>query len=117
MLLLLKHLRVSPTPSSAWDAVGSLQVAGHGRQATSYLVNQPVDAHGKEIVDIARSVVDIIRSHSQLDKDQLKLWVGIDYEALGFIGRIAFLEYNVRIFQTQVVEIIALDVVPKLRQN
>jgi hypothetical protein len=92
-----------------------LRVADDSREAVSYLVNQPVDAHSKEVVDIAGFVVDAIRSHSHIDNDQKKLLVGIDYEALGSIGRIAFLEYAVRIFQAQVVEIVALDVVPKLR--
>jgi hypothetical protein len=92
-----------------------LRVSDDSRPAVSYLVNQPVDAHSKEVVDIAGFVVDAIRSHSHMDNDHRKLLVGVDYEALGFIGRIAFLEYAVRISQAQVAEIAALDVVPKLR--
>jgi hypothetical protein len=91
-----------------------LQATDGDRKAISYLVNQPVDAHSKEALNIELQLVDAIRSQSHKDTDQLKVSLGVDYEAMGFIGRVAYLEYAVRIAQSQVVEIVALNVVPKV---
>src|SRR5438477_4812625 len=91
-----------------------LKAADDNRKAVSYVVNQPVDAHSRETLDIARQVVDAIQAQSHVNDGQRKVLLGVNFEALGYIGSVAYLEYAIRVAQGQIVEIITVDAVPKL---
>jgi hypothetical protein len=90
-----------------------LKATDDNQPGVSYAANQPLDAHGKETLDVARYLVDVIRLQSREENSQRRVWLGVNYEALGTIGGIAYLQYSVRVSQGQVVEIFPIDVVPK----
>jgi len=91
-----------------------LKTTNDDRQASSIVVNLSVDAHSKETINIAKYLVDALRTQAGIEDGAGKVFLGVDYEALGYIGRHAYLQYEVRLAHGNVVEVIAVDVIPKL---
>jgi hypothetical protein len=80
----------------------------------NYLIDQPVDTHQKERVPIDNFLVDALKPNAGATERFAQVKLGVDYYALGSIGRVAYVKYAIRIAHNQVTEVIPITVVPTL---